>query len=420
MPKAPKPYIKSGWYCTSIGGVQHQKLCRIEEGEKQANLALARLLVKREDLKIQGVTAPASGPGIRSVVIQPEALAGPPALLLGQVHDDFLDFKAAEYGEDSQTYQDYVIRLKPLHDQFGSRPFASITDIDGMNYRRYLSREKPWKKGKKKVKGLKPSAVNSRLRAAKTFFNWACHPKRRQKYGVPVSPWEELELFPERSRERVITEDEFKHLLGQCTDGNVSGGARDFREALTVMRHTTMRPGELRLLRWDYIQWENHRMVYPLTVIKNRRRRSITMLPQVESVLLERKTRLEQRGVKAEGFVFPNVGKDERGKRAAVARDRHMMSTCFSQRFRRLVNRCVGLGLIEKEKAGERIVLYSHRHTRITELYVEGHDTGVVMQEAGHAVPSTTERYKHLAPGFITAVVRQRAGQRLAENRDGD
>jgi len=31
-------------------------------------------------------------------------------------------------------------------------------------------------------------------------------------------------------------------------------------------------------------------------------------------------------------------------------------------------------GLIEKEKAGERIVAYSTRHTRITELFVEGND----------------------------------------------
>jgi integrase len=137
------------------------------------------------------------------------------------------------------------------------------------------------------------------------------------------------------------------------------------------------------------------------------------MLHVVEEVLVGRKRRLEAQGMKAEGFVFPGVGKDRRGKRAAVAGDRHIKANSFSQRFRRLVERCVKLNLIEKEKAGERLVLYSSRHTRITEMVAAGLPAKVVMDEAGHKVPTTTNRYTHLADEFVTETVRKQAGRQV-------
>jgi integrase len=256
MPRQPKPYVKNGWFCTSLGGIQHQKLCPVEQGLKNADLALARLRVQRTD-DGHGAIQPATTEEGRIPSI---ALAGPKNYLLGEVHDDFLDYKKAQYGENSTAYQDFVVRLKPLLDQYGNQPFSSLTDVDGLRYRYYLQKEKPWMKGKILVKGLRPPSVNSRLGAAKCLFNWACKPRRRLIYGLSINPWEEVDKLPERSRERVVTDKEFEHLLENCEDGNLSGGAQDFRETLIVMRHTTMRPGELRLLKWDYIQWENHRI----------------------------------------------------------------------------------------------------------------------------------------------------------------
>ena len=90
----------------------------------------------------------------------------------------------------------------------------------------------------------------------------------------------------------------------------------------------------------------------------------------------------------------------------------------FSQRFRRLRDRCVELGEIRPEKNGEKLVLYSTRHTRITELFVEGNEHHVVMAESGHLTPMTTERYKHLADSYITERVRQNAGARPLPSGD--
>jgi hypothetical protein len=85
-----------------------------------------------------------------------------------------------------------------------------------------------------------------------------------------------------------------------------------------------------------------------------------------------------------------------------------------SQRFRRLFERCVNRGLIEKEIAGERLVPYSTRHTRITELKVEGVGHTEAMREAVHTNPLTTERYTHIAGSHVTQTVRSKSKAKAA------
>jgi hypothetical protein len=65
VPRQAKPYIKDGWYRTSIGGNQHQKLCEVVKGLKAAELALARLRVQRADAQAAGATSQTPGPGLR-------------------------------------------------------------------------------------------------------------------------------------------------------------------------------------------------------------------------------------------------------------------------------------------------------------------------------------------------------------------
>ena len=65
--------------------------------------------------------------------------------------------------------------------------------------------------------------------------------------------------------------------------------------------------------------------------------------------------------------------------------------------------------VVEKEKAGETMVPYSTRHTRITEQFVEGNEHHIVMHDAGHVIPTTTERYKHLAGSHVAETIRRRS-----------
>jgi integrase len=209
-------------------------------------------------------------------------------------------------------------------------------------------------------------------------------------------------------RERLLTAEEFKALLENCTDGNTSGAAQDLREQLTALRHSTMRPGELRNMKWEHVKFDQHLIVLPGTSSKNRRRREVTITEQVEKVLRARQQRMEKWGVGTKGrYVFPLPGLVE-GVRTAGVGDRPQGKSKFAQRFRRLVERCVAKSLIEKEVNGERIVPYTTRHTRCTEMFSLGHDHATVQHDMGHTNPRTTERYKHLAGSDVARKIRER------------
>ena len=62
-----------------------------------------------------------------------------------------------------------------------------------------------------------------------------------------------------------------------------------------------------------------------------------------------------------------------------------------------------------KEKSGEKLVLYSTRHTRSVEMIRdEGIDLSIASKEMGHANVSTTVRhYLHLTDQDVTDAVRR-------------
>jgi integrase len=408
VPKEAKPYIKDGWYRTSIGGVQHRKLCRAEEGEKKAKVALARLQVELDEAQRNGTAMPSPGPGIAPLVVSPSAL-DPKLPTVTQAIDAYLDFQKEEVAPAS--FEWYKRKLQPMYERFGERPVASLTPEDGTRYKKWLREEKTWRRGKSEAKGLKGGAIHC-LRAAMCMLRWVCKPSRRRQYGVTMNPWEELSVPKTKGRKRLITEEEYRHLVDNCTSGSVAGAAQEMREILALTRYTTLRPGEVRLLRWEYIQYAQHRIFFPAEVVKTRNRRIVTLLDEAETLLRERRRRLEQEGKKTFGYVFPLPATADDDVIRAGHGDEPMTSTAFAHRFRRLFMRCVKKGLIVKEMAGERIVPYSTRHTKITALFTEGHSPQVVQQEAGHESPLTTETYKHLAESYHVNEIRRRAEKR--------
>lgn len=387
MARKPKPYIKDKiWYCTSVGGVQHQKLCLVAAGLKAAELALARLLVQLDEAPSPSLTG-----GIPTIA---------------QACETFLDMKKVETSQG--TYEWYQAKLVPFFEQFARRQARSIEYEDGLRFKRSLMES-----------GLANSTINSHIRAAKTLLAWIAKPSRRKKYLAGDNPWQEILYLTEKPRERLITDQELAALLSECCDGNVVGGALDFREQVFTMRYTTMRPGELRRLKWEYIEWDNHRVVYPPEVIKTRNRREFTLIDRVRVLLEERLKRLVGVDIdKPSGYVFPLPGRDPQGRHNAMyPSGRLQKSRSFTHRWQRLFKRCVKKGLIEKTKGGETIVPYSTRHSRITELVLEDHPTPVVMSEAGHSSPNTTQRYTHLAGSVVASRIRAADDKRVAKQQ---
>jgi integrase len=381
MPRIPKPYAHKGWYRTNAGGKHGHPLCRIEEGMAKARRVLNAYLGQLEAER--AVRAPV-GIGIQ--------VRADDEKLVGEVHDEFPDFKQSE--SEPLTYRHYVDKLKPFLDRFGHRTIASLTEADGIAYKKWLRTEKEWTRGSKeegkkgvKMRGVGPTTCNHFVRAAKTLLNWAANPKRG---FIPHNPWSEIGLLHEKPRERLVTPEEFTHLMEQASDD-------DFRETVFFMRHTTARPGEVRAAEWTMIDWDGHRLNLDRRKVKTRSARSLTLLPEVEEMLQRRLERVQGQGGETRGRIFLNAD--------GGAWD----GSCFSQRFRRLRDRCVRLKLIEAEKSGEKLVLYSTRHSRAVEMIRdEGLDVSIASKEMGHANITTTVRhYLHLTDQDVNAAVRR-------------
>jgi integrase len=357
VPRKPGPWPYKKFWVSSFGGIQKRKLCPLSHGKRAAEIILARLIAEHAE-------ADTPGPGIaprRDGRTVSEAI------------EEFLDQKKAACSEDG--FEFYRDRLKPLYKKYGGRPLVSITDTDGFAYLRWLREEC----------NLGNTTVNHNIRVARSLFRWAA--KTRRRY-LKADPWEELPRLPENKRERVLTDEEFNILLANCGRGDKGRTTEDFRDFLVILRYTGMRPGELRKLRWEYVNFVDHRIVFPADKVKTKSRRPITMVDKVEEIL-------RKRGRRSEGLVFTQRG-------------RQVTSDSLSQRFTRLVRRCVARGLIEAEKGGERIVMYTTRHSRGTEL-VKLVPLPTVMAELGHKRLSTSQRYLHTSDDYNTQVVREKA-----------
>lgn len=378
MARRPSFYKKAGWYVTSFGGIQHRKLCRIEEGERNAQIQLARLLVKTED-----GPKPLKKGGIATV---------------SEAHDDFLDAKHVEAA--TGTYEFYRVGLKMFHEMFGRRELKSLTYNDGVQYKKALIDA-----------GLKTNTINSRLQVAKGLLNWASAPSRQQQYLLTSNPFSELKRYPVKSRERIITDDEFQAVLqAMVKHGNrsVDGSTEAAHEAFGLLRLTTMRPQELRFLRWEYIRWAEHRVVFPLQFIKTRTRREVTLTDSAEELLRNRAERLKSHGNDvSEGYVFFYPARVGARRTANIYSGQILSASAFSSKWRRAIKAAVKAKTIQETTDVGTLVPYSFRHTRITELVMEGHQFPVIMSEAGHASPKTTLRYVHLASSHVTESIRE-------------
>ena len=170
-------------------------------------------------------------------------------------------------------------------------------------------------------------------------------------------------------RSRIITPNEFRDLLRHSDPS--------FRRALVALRQTGCRPGELRSLIWDWVDLEHSYWIFPdhKTITRQRqpKPRIIPLPPTVHKLC----TWLARQPHRPTDHVFLNAlgtpyGKDTFSRKMARVRARARI----------------------EPKAGERIVLYSTRHTFATEA--SGKVTDIELAELmGQTDTRTTRRYIH-------------------------
>ncbi len=361
---------------TSIGGLQHQKLCRAEEGMKTAELMLAKLIVKRDE--------------------EPKPIKFHAIPTVAEAHDAFLNFKKSENSSD--TYNICCTALKPFYESYGHMRLKDIELDHGLKFKTEMVE-----------KGFSPNTINTRLGCMTTFWNWVTAPSRQKKFHVLTNPWKEIKRLPPRDRERLLINDEFKLVLAAFSNHIVANWVNDNIELFTLLRLTTMRPSEARHLRWEYIDYEGNRIEFPAEVIKIRKRREITLLDDAKKLLRYRATRLAKvpGNCVTEGYVFFEPGRNATRPDASIQSGKILSGNNLYCRWYHAVEKCIKAGTIQKIKKGCSLVPYTFRHTRITDLVLENHPFAVIMAEAGHLNPKTTMKYIHLAGSIVAESIRK-------------
>ncbi len=225
----------------------------------------------------------------------------------------------------------------------------------------------------------RPKITPHLVRAAKRLFIWA------DKVGLwkGGNPFERIHTPKDGQRNRILQRTEMVRLYRVLS--------RSWRWFVLVQRHTTMRPGELRTLRWQDVDVTSAQITLTKFKAKERRkdrlqRRSITLVP----IVLRHFSRLKERlAARPDDFVFLN----RRGK--------PLTSNAVRCAFRRARARA---GLVQAGE--EQIVCYSVRHTSATHYTVTGLPQKLLAEHMGHTSTRTTERYQHIASKHVSDAIR--------------
>jgi integrase len=371
MPRRAEPFPHQGYFKTSFGGRQ-RILCRIEDGIDAAREELRKLQSEQ----------------FRTGRLAPDmTVAEAAALFLREIESD--------KGPEHRTFLGYRRNLQRFVERLGPRKLRSLTAGDGVEYKRFLRDDAQTKitgrRPGQKLGNVRPPqplgtvTINHHLRAAKAVLNWAVENDLLVK-----SPWrkKKVKLLTENGRRRVITPEEFDRLLQACSDEDV------FRDILWAMRLTAARPEDIRHLTWEMVKWAAHCWEIPPDLHKTgdtqteRKPRIVPMVSQVEDILRRRQTESKSSHVfpKHDGQPWTPAG--------------------LSQKFMRLRKKA---GIVVK--GGEGLVLYSSRHTRLTELATEL-PASLLQDVAGHTTFQMTRRYLHTADQTLVEKV-QAAQDRL-------
>lgn len=381
MPRRPGVYFSRGHFVTKFGCGDGPpiKLCPARgksdrDARQTAETELRRLVVERDQNR--AVPKPVSQITVENLVVK------------------FLERTRAE--RQPATHHDYAAMLRKL--------------VYGFPWKRV-----PWKKGQPKpdplhvkvepfTEGLcnllardvtplavqearnamaklyKPKTVNNWLIASKACWNWAIRMKL-----LTENPFVGFELLHAPGRTRLCTADEFERLL--------TGADATFRPVLQFLRHTPARPGVVRQLRCEDIDPDfTHVTLHKTKRSSTSRVKEPWKIPIPELLRSVLRNLVALRG--GRGHVFLNEDGQVWTKDA------------LSLRFRRLRKR-VG---IDPDTQGEKLVLYSSRHTYLTKAApaVSAPMLGLL---ADHTDPRTTRRYLHVSPDEILA-----AGEKVVQN----
>lgn len=139
-----------------------------------------------------------------------------------------------------------------------------------------------------------PYAANRMVQLLKAVFNKG----KMWKLYSGDNPFKGITLFPEKPRERFLSQDEVAHLIGVLQEESDQSSLRDF---IILSLFTGIRKANLMSLRWDYIDWETGILTIPDT--KNGTSQTMILGGREIAVLHDRQNRVKG------DYIFPGTGR---------------------------------------------------------------------------------------------------------------
>ena len=249
-----------------------------------------------------------------------------------------------------RTWQQQRGFLKPLLAHFGAFLVRKITYEHLVEYR-----QKRFELPTRRNTQRSVSQVNRELSLMRSIFTYA-----KRLNIVARSPFDAgeslISLADETRRDRILTPDEEKRLLAQCT-----GQRAHLRYIVIAAIDTGMRKGELFQLIWADVDFDRGVIVLRLTTTKTRRARTIGMTARLKAALVEW---LELTQGRDKDFVFGGA-KDCKKAFGNACKDAKITDLHF----------------------------HDLRHTATTRLVQSGAAPGIIMKTTGHTQFSTFARY---------------------------
>jgi integrase len=328
----------TGWWMITLAG----KKIRLAEGRENRRAAERKF----HELKLVVANAPEA-----------------PTARVADVIEAFLDWAEKHLGQET------LRNLKWYAETFAEHSgYLLASALRPIHLTRWID-EKTWG----------PTTQRNARRVISRAFSWAC------EQGVLASnPLKGMKCPRAKSRQRAITEDEFRELLRHST--------KDFKVLLFALRETGCRPKEARTLRWSFVR--DDRWVLPdhKTVHKTDRPRVIYLTKPMQKLM-----RLLKREAESE-FVFQN----SRGEPWTV--------NAMGLRIRRIKKS----GTVQPD-----VCSYLFRHAFGTNAILNGVDPVTVAACMGHSSLEMIQRvYVHLADKHVhlqeaMETARYRASSRL-------
>ncbi len=231
------------------------------------------------------------------------------------------------------------------------------------------------------------------IQAVQRLFSWA----KNDAELIERNPFARVKKPAVRGRRRILSEREFARL--------VAAGRADWRRLLMVSRETLCRPQEVRSLVWEELYHDETcrtliealplgKAFFRLSDFKGRARRLDPLTTRIIPVSV-RLGRLLLWLMRNSETPAGEVLTTYRGTKWTKEKIRQRMRTARRR-----------AGLVA-DRAGERVCLYTIRHTMATVACARGVRDRVLADLLGHTTTRTTARYQHLqVPHLLEAMHR--------------